>query len=619
MRIWKGLYVSMWMSDKPLPQEQLAENIGSLVHAFERPTVAIEFVGAFLQTMAAEWFGIDQWRIDKFMMLVRRVIRQMLVLLDQNGWPVELLEKLNAELSSTVLRSSCCVGFFMHVTELWLEEVAKISKGDIGVEAVSMLVRPFGVYLARPRDPKLCRHVVKHVFNYLLYQSELGREYQERFEAWKSTGFAGNTIEAMERYEEEEEEEENDDDAVEEDEEDADDDDANESAAAEDDSETDDEQQHLDPRAGRVDVIMSEMPFDAEHIADQLRQELTKPYTNVKSRQQLTRVIDNYMSFAGGRFPLGIQEIRLKSDELEMPRIEDKVGELVQFEKNLRKQNELLKNLNKRNRKKLLAGKELPATALAAAAARRAKHLPGYGGAAADHEHDGQGCCGGHGQVKKRRSITPAEKAKIKQWQEEDIPETTAADDEATAERTPKVKKAKRASLTPSPDAAVAAESTPKAAKSASKSSATLDPWSQPLLDGEVEFSTPSRKRKLLLIKSEGDDSNDDSMVGNTSTASSKNGSTPSSARKVINPAALAMLNRTPSTPATPGSAQRRVLINLSANRAQEKSEYFKQLIASPSTPFDANRKPPKGVLKPNLMPSPINPYYKQTHGLYFE
>lgn len=59
----------MWMADKPLPQEKLADELGTLVHCFPDPAVAIQFFGMFLRTMSLEWYGIDQWRIDKFMMV----------------------------------------------------------------------------------------------------------------------------------------------------------------------------------------------------------------------------------------------------------------------------------------------------------------------------------------------------------------------------------------------------------------------------------------------------------------------------------------------------------------------------------------------------------------------
>jgi ribosomal RNA-processing protein 1 len=59
----------MWMSDKPLVQEELSEELGSLVHCFPDIKISIQFFQQFLETMCLEWFGIDQWRIDKFMMV----------------------------------------------------------------------------------------------------------------------------------------------------------------------------------------------------------------------------------------------------------------------------------------------------------------------------------------------------------------------------------------------------------------------------------------------------------------------------------------------------------------------------------------------------------------------
>lgn len=69
LRLWKGLFYCMWMSDKPLIQEQLSENMASLVYCFDNPQVAVQFYGRFLETMAKEWIGIDHWRLDKFMMV----------------------------------------------------------------------------------------------------------------------------------------------------------------------------------------------------------------------------------------------------------------------------------------------------------------------------------------------------------------------------------------------------------------------------------------------------------------------------------------------------------------------------------------------------------------------
>lgn len=185
MRIWKGLFYCMWMADKPLPQEKLADELGTLIHCFPDPVVATQFFGAFLRTMALEWFGIDQWRIDKFMMLVRRMTRQMFATLHQLEWDEDLIEVLNGELNETILKSSTSNGFYMHFTELYIEELAKVSGGNIPKSSVSALLKPFALFVAKPRNLRVAWHTVKHIFNNLLFQSEMGREYQEKFEAWK--------------------------------------------------------------------------------------------------------------------------------------------------------------------------------------------------------------------------------------------------------------------------------------------------------------------------------------------------------------------------------------------------------------------------------------------------
>lgn len=606
MRLWKGLFYSMWMSDKPLPQEELAESIASLVHSFGRPEISIQYFSSFLKTMSIEWFGIDQWRIDKFMMLVRRSVRQMFVLLHKHNWNETLIDQLNEEISQTVMKSSGSIGFFMHFTELYIEEVAKVSGGSLPVSSVTALIKPFATYIAKPRDPKLAKHAIKHVFTGLLFQSELGREYQEKFEAWKELGFPGTSIDELEKFEEEEEAD---------DEEDVGDEEDEYAEVVDDESGADTEEdageqngvQHLDPRAGRVDVVMPILPFDAQEIIGVLEEEKYKKYTKVKTRHLISRVVNHYSTFASGKFPLGIQTIKRKADDISLPKIDDKVNEIVNFERKLYAQNEPLKQLSKRNRKKFLAGKAVPTK-------KAAKHT---------HSDDG-GCCEhDHGTPKKRRSITPAEKQKINQWQEEDI---VVAAEEQTPVKSPtesaKKRKNKDRPKNESPKVHQKngeANSPAKVKPTPSKSPAafSVDPWDVPLEEGEIEFTTKSRKHKLAEI----------------SELAAQSFATKSVEKKVVNPVALAALrgklsktptpvtpcSATPSTTAPVSSGEKRVKIVLKNNRSQETSEYLQQLRNSPNTPYDANKKPSKGLLKPNLMPSPINPYYKKKLGLNFD
>lgn len=175
------------MSDKPLTQESLAQKIASLLHSFDRIESMIQFFAMFLKTMQNEWSSIDQWRIDKFMMFVRRVTREMLRGLQANEWSDEAVGLLSKRLSETILsKSHVPRGLFMHFTELFFEEVAKVSNGEIEADRITKLLQPFMFYVASQTDYKLIQFVVRHVFNHLLFQSDAGREYKEKFDAWKS-------------------------------------------------------------------------------------------------------------------------------------------------------------------------------------------------------------------------------------------------------------------------------------------------------------------------------------------------------------------------------------------------------------------------------------------------
>lgn len=69
MKLWRGLFYCMWMSDKPLIQEDLAETISGLVHSVVDRKLGLKFVEIALKTLAKSWSGIDNWRMDKFLMV----------------------------------------------------------------------------------------------------------------------------------------------------------------------------------------------------------------------------------------------------------------------------------------------------------------------------------------------------------------------------------------------------------------------------------------------------------------------------------------------------------------------------------------------------------------------
>ena len=108
-KIWKALFYCMWHADKPAVQNELAEKLGSLVHAVPGSRAAL-FAKAFWAMIMREWPGIDRLRcarpdcslalarclpttsdprrINKFYTLLRCMLRNSLRQLRQASWPM---------------------------------------------------------------------------------------------------------------------------------------------------------------------------------------------------------------------------------------------------------------------------------------------------------------------------------------------------------------------------------------------------------------------------------------------------------------------------------------------------------------------------------------------------
>lgn len=263
----------------------------------------------------------------------------------------------------------------------------------------------------------------------------------------------------------------------------------------------------LDPRAGRVDVVMPELKFDPHEIVQQLEDLKYKKFTRVRNRKCIDRIITTYKKFAGGIFPIGIQKLDIDRDELKVPDVDEKAEELLEFENELYGKQRQLKKINKRKRKKIVSNQDL------------------------------------FDEFQAKSNKIAKIKHKANAWTEEDIvaDEVVVAENDIVAEED------------------IVAEN-------------------DVIAENEVSVAPKKPKKSKKLKKKE---TQSHIFVDKE----------------------------------TPSSAEKRVKIALKMNQSQEVTEYIRQLKQSPH-PYDSAKKPSKGVLKPNLAPSPINPFYKRLIGI---
>ncbi|NWQ85469.1 RRP1B protein, partial [Burhinus bistriatus] len=173
LKIWKGLFYCMWMQDKPLLQEELADNISQLIHAIQNTEARHLFIQTFWQTMNREWNGIDNLRLDKYYMLMRRILRQSFEVLKRNEWDESLIELFLPLLMKEVMDpdSNAPTGIKLHFIDIYLDELAKVGAKELTADQNLNFIEPFCKIAAKSKDRCTLHAVATGIFELIVDQS----------------------------------------------------------------------------------------------------------------------------------------------------------------------------------------------------------------------------------------------------------------------------------------------------------------------------------------------------------------------------------------------------------------------------------------------------------------
>ncbi|POI35085.1 hypothetical protein CIB84_001165 [Bambusicola thoracicus] len=173
LKIWKGLFYCMWMQDKPLLQEELANNISQLIHVIQNTEAQHLFIRTFWQTMSREWNGIDNLRLDKYYMLIRMILRQCFEVLKRNDWDESLRELLLQLLMKEVMDpdSNAPKGIKFHFIDIYLQELAKVGAKELTADQSLKFIEPFCNFVAKSKDPSVMHAVASGIFEIIVDQS----------------------------------------------------------------------------------------------------------------------------------------------------------------------------------------------------------------------------------------------------------------------------------------------------------------------------------------------------------------------------------------------------------------------------------------------------------------
>ncbi|KAK9366490.1 hypothetical protein V1509DRAFT_641604 [Lipomyces kononenkoae] len=127
LKVWKGLYYCMWMTDRPKAHRDMAVKLSSLLLLVDDANTT-QFVETFWATICREWNKIDMLRVDKFYLLIRHFVHMMFRRLLDSGWEMGLVEKwANILITYPLSCANVSVpdGIKYHMIDIYIDELER--------------------------------------------------------------------------------------------------------------------------------------------------------------------------------------------------------------------------------------------------------------------------------------------------------------------------------------------------------------------------------------------------------------------------------------------------------------------------------------------------------------
>lgn len=161
-----------------------------------------------------------------------------------------------------------------------------MGNGNINPDRVIDFLRPFILKMSTSNDGREIARIRKFIFTDLIRQTDLGMEYQEKYDAWKREGFPGS-IDSMQKVLVDDD-----------DDDDEDDDDKGGEKQDEDTGKKEEEEKVLDPRAGRVNVELPQIKFSPKLIVKALNEVKFDKKSTTKARKMIGVLSEQYVKLA---------------------------------------------------------------------------------------------------------------------------------------------------------------------------------------------------------------------------------------------------------------------------------------------------------------------------------
>ncbi|KAG4101018.1 nucleolar protein,Nop52-domain-containing protein [Neocallimastix lanati (nom. inval.)] len=194
IKLWKGLFSCLWISDSPLIQQQLSEKLASLILKIP-DEIVIKYIESFWKEIRLEWTNINKLRLDKLNNIFRQIHFNSFKFLEKVNWDItHVIKYMNIYIDGplSLLDETVPPSLLYHVCEVFLPELDNAISKPIPSSVFIKILEPFFDVIGFCSNGKLVEKVVEELFINIanIYENEDSNN-EDKSNIVKSCNFKG--------------------------------------------------------------------------------------------------------------------------------------------------------------------------------------------------------------------------------------------------------------------------------------------------------------------------------------------------------------------------------------------------------------------------------------------
>jgi hypothetical protein len=170
--LWEGIFFMFWHSDKSQYQRDVAIKISNILGELDKESTEWSdrqklWLESCLFILSRHWHKVDNFRIDKYLMLVRFTINQCFEILKKTHYQAKDLSWFSDTLKSFLVDLDKAEGLKLQLVDVMVPELGKVDN-QINLTALATLLEPFLHTLANSTSSVLRERINENIFTPLL-------------------------------------------------------------------------------------------------------------------------------------------------------------------------------------------------------------------------------------------------------------------------------------------------------------------------------------------------------------------------------------------------------------------------------------------------------------------